>query len=54
MIRKIRQALCRHVFRKRVIPNGFRVVDGWLVQAYCYRCARCGKKIYESEREKWL
>ena len=54
MLKRIRRLFCRHVFRKRKVANGFRVVDGWLVPVHVYSCTRCGKKIYESEREKWL
>ena len=54
MLKRIRCLFCRHVFLKRVIPNGFRVVHGCLVPVHVYSCTRCGKKIYESEREKWL
>lgn len=52
MIKKIRRLFCRHVFRKRKIPNGFRVVDGWLVPVHVYSCTRCGKKIYNPRKKR--
>lgn len=52
MLKRIRRLFCRHVFRKRKVANAFRVVDGWLVPVYVFHCIKCGKKVYETEREK--
>lgn len=52
MLKRIRRLFCRHVFRKRKVANAFRVVDGWLVPVYVFRCIKCGKKIYNPRNKR--
>ena len=41
--KRIKQLFCKHSFEKHYIPHGFRIVDGWMVRAYDFRCTKCGK-----------
>ena len=47
ILTRLKQLFCKHTFEKHYIPHGFRIVDGWMVQAYEYRCSKCGKTRVE-------
>ena len=43
ILTKIKQLFCKHSFEKHYIPYGFRIVDGWCVHTFEYKCLKCGK-----------
>lgn len=49
---KFKQLFCRHSFEKHYIPHGFRIVDGWMVQAFEYKCSKCGKTQVKFTKQK--
>ena len=49
---KIKQLFCKHSFKKYYIPHGFRIVDGWMVQAFEYKCSKCGKTQVKIMKQK--
>lgn len=52
ILRKVKQLFCKHSYEKHYIPNGFMVVDGWMQQAFDYRCTKCGKRLIKVTKTK--
>lgn len=45
LLNRIKQLFCCHEWEKEYIPHAFRVIDGWMVQAFHYKCKKCGKTL---------
>lgn len=52
ILTKIKQLFCKHSFEKHYIPYGFRIVDGWMVHAFEYKCSKCGKTQLKITKQK--